>query len=81
MEAGKINASRIPTVAPVNSKATHILGTIIAPTREITTSPMLTNTNLTLFEAKGPAEGNNSPSKLSRNGKNAMGYTSMIWPA
>lgn len=81
MEAGKINAIRTPTVAPVNSKATHILGMNTAPKREITTSPMLTNANLRLSEVKGPAEGKRRPSKLRRNGKNAMGYTSIIWPA
>lgn len=39
MEAGKMNASRTPTVAPVNSKATHTVGINIAPKRIITTSP------------------------------------------
>lgn len=80
MEAGKMNPSRTPTVAPVNSKATHMVGINIAPKITITTSPILTITNLKLSEAKGLAEEKIRPSKLSLNGKKVMGNTSMIWP-
>lgn len=77
MEAGNTNASNPPIVAPVNSKATQIFGTDIAPTREMRTSPTLSNTNLFLSKARGLAEGKRRPSKLSRRGKNMVGKTSI----
>lgn len=76
-----MNASRAPTVAPVNSKATHMLGMNIAPKRVIAMIPALINENLTLSEASGLAEGKRRPSKFSRRGKKPMGYTSKIWAA
>ena len=72
-----MNASRTPTVAPVNSKATHMLGINIAPKRIIATSPMLMIANLKLSEAKGLAEGKRRPSKLSLNGKKA--WEILVW--
>lgn len=76
-----MNASKAPTVAPVNSKATHMLGMNIAPKRVMTMIPELINKNLTLSEANGLAEGKRRPSKLRRRGKRIMGYTSKMWPA
>lgn len=68
IEAGKTNPSRIPTVAPQNWKATHMLGINIAPKRTITVSNALINANLWLSEAKGIAEGKRRPSKFRRSG-------------
>ena len=81
MEAGNTNASKPPRVAPEISKATHMLGMNIAPTREINTRPILSNTNLFLSKVRGLAVGKRRPSKLSRRGKNMVGKTSMTCAA
>lgn len=75
-----MNVSSSPTVAPVNSKATHMVVINIALKITITTSPILTIANLKLPKVKGLAEEKIRPLKLSFNGEHVKGNTSMIWP-
>lgn len=79
MEAGKINPMQTAAVAPVNWKASQILGMKFAPKKTREMSPKVTNANLRLSKTKGPAEGKRRPSKLSRSAKKMMGKTSIRW--
>uniref|UniRef100_A0A7C9AC13 Uncharacterized protein n=1 Tax=Opuntia streptacantha TaxID=393608 RepID=A0A7C9AC13_OPUST len=65
IEAGNMKQIRAPDVAPVNWKATQILGMHIAPKRITRSKPNVINANLLLSESKGMAELNTRPSKLS----------------
>lgn len=76
-----MNPRRTPTVAPLNWKATHMLGMKIAPKRTMTVSPALINANLKLSEAKGLAEGKRRPSKFRRSGQKMIGKISTMWQA
>lgn len=55
-------------VAPVNWKASQMLGMKFAPRKMVVMSPIVINANLKLSKTKGLAEGKRRPSKLSRNG-------------
>lgn len=55
-------------VAPVNWKASQMLGMKFAPRKMTVMSPMLSDANLKLSEAKGLADGNRRPSKFNRSG-------------
>lgn len=55
-------------VAPVNWKASQMLGMKLAPRKMTAMSPMLSDANLVLSEAKGLPDGNRSPSKFNRSG-------------
>lgn len=68
MAAGKINPMQTVAVAPVNWKASQMLGIKFAPKKTSKRSPMLINANLRLSETKGLAEVKRRPSKLRRNG-------------
>jgi hypothetical protein len=68
MAAGKINPMQTVAVAPVNWKASQMLGIKFAPKKTSTRSPLLMNANLRLSETKGLAEVKRRPSKLRRNG-------------
>lgn len=68
MAAGKINPMQTVAVAPVNWKASQMLGIKFAPKKTSKRSPMLINPNLMLFATKGLAAGKRRPSKLRRNG-------------
>jgi len=65
IEAGNMKQIKAPDVAPVNWKATQILGTHIAPKRIRRSKPNVINANLLLSESRGMDELNNRPSKLS----------------
>lgn len=75
--AGKIKPRQTAAVAPVNWKASQMLGMKFAPRKMMLMSPTVTNANLTLSKTKGLADGKRRPSKLSRNGKKTMGNTSI----
>ncbi len=76
-----MNPRRTPTVAPLNWKATHMLGMKIAPKRTTTVSPALINANLKLSEGKGVAEGKRRPSKFRRSGWKMTGKMRIMWQA
>jgi hypothetical protein len=63
METGKMNVSSSPTVAPLNSKATHTVVINIAIKITTTTNPILTIANLKLSKVKGLAEEKTRPLK------------------
>ncbi len=75
--AGKIKPRQTAAVAPVNWKASQMLGMKFAPRKMIVMSPIVTNANLKFFKTKGLDEGKKRPSKLSRNGKKTIGKTSI----
>lgn len=79
--AGKMNPRQTAAVAPVNWKASQMLGMKFAPKKIIEMSPIVINANLLLSRTKALEEGNKRPSKLSRNGKKTTGNTSMRWAA
>lgn len=68
-------------VAPVNWKASHMLGIKFAPKKMIMMSPVLSDANLNLSEANGLADGKRRPSKFNRSGYKTMGKTSIKWAA
>lgn len=68
MAAGKINPMHTADVAPVNWKATQMLGTKFAPKKIREMSATLSNVNLKLSETRGLAEGKRRPSRFWRNG-------------
>ena len=55
-------------VAPVNWKASQMLGMKFAPMKMRVRSPELINANLKLSDAKGIADGKKRPSRFNRNG-------------
>lgn len=81
MAAGKMNPMQAAAVAPVNWKATHMLGMKLAPVNIKLMRITVTKTNLLLLEDKGLAEGKMRPSMLSRRAKKTIGNTSMRWMA
>lgn len=72
-----MNPRQTAAVAPVNWKASQMLGIKFAPKKITLMSPMVTSANLILSRTNGLAEGKRRPSKLSRNGKKTMGNTSI----
>lgn len=81
MAAGKMNPMQTAAVAPVNWKASQMLGMKFAPKKTIEMSPAVINANLRLSKPKGSADGKSRPSKLNRSGKKMMGKTSIRWKA
>jgi hypothetical protein len=79
--AGKIKPMHTVAVAPVNWKASQILGMMFANEKITRRSNAVITPNLLLSEYKGFAEAKRSPSKLSRNAWNIMGNTSIRWTA
>jgi hypothetical protein len=79
--AGKMKAMQTAAVAPVNWKASQMLGMKFADTKITRRSTAVITPNLVLSEDRGLAEENRSPSKLSRSAWNIMGNTSIRWTA
>lgn len=63
-----MNPMQTAAVAPVNWKASQMLGMKFAPKKMMAISPLLKNVNLELSKVRGLAEGKRRPSKLSRSG-------------
>lgn len=63
-----MNPRQTAAVAPVNWKASQILGMKFAPKKITEMSPTVTNANLVLDRTKGLDEGKSRSSKLSRSG-------------
>lgn len=76
-----MNPRQTAAVAPVNWKASQMLGMKFAPKYITVMSPVEINANLQLSRTKGLDEEKRRPSKLSRNGKKTTGNTSMRWAA
>lgn len=68
MAAGKMKPIRTAAVAPVNWKASQMLGMKFAAAKMTAMSPTLREANLVLSEVKGLASGKRRPSKFSRSG-------------
>jgi hypothetical protein len=81
--AGKMKAMQTAAVAPVNWKASQMLGMKFADTKITRRSTAVITPNLVLSEDRGlaVAEEKRSPSKLSRSAWNIMGNTSIRWTA
>jgi hypothetical protein len=79
--AGKMKAMQTAAVAPVNWKASQMLGMKFADTKITRRSTAVITPNLVLSEDRGLAEEKRSPSKLSRSAWNIMGNTSIRWTA
>lgn len=77
MAAGKMNPMQTAAVAPVNWKASQMLGIKFAPKKTTAMSPVLIKANLLLSEDKGPDDGKRRPSKLSLRAKKMIGKTSI----
>lgn len=76
-----MNPIQTAAVAPVNWKASQMLGMKFAPKKIRPMRPMLITANLILLRTKGLADGKRSPSKFNLNGKNTIGKTSIKWAA
>lgn len=79
MAAGNMNPMDTAAVAPVNWKASQMLGMKLAPKKITAMRPMLSKANLLLSDDSGLDIGKTRPSKLSRRAKNTMGNTNMRW--
>jgi len=77
MAAGKMNPIQTAAVAPVNWKASQMLGMKFAPKKITPIRETVIDANLKLSRTKGLDLGKRRPSILSRNGKNTTGNTSM----
>lgn len=79
--AGKMKAMQTAAVAPVNWKASQMLGMKFADMKITRRSTAVITPNLLLSEVKGLAEEKRRPSKLSRSAWNIIGNTSIRWIA
>lgn len=79
MAAGKIKPTAMAAVAPVNWKASQMLGTKLAPRKINPMRAKVIKKNLRLSYAMGVANGNRSSSRLRRREKNTIGKTSIRW--
>lgn len=77
MAARKINPRQAAEVAPVNWKATQMLGIKFAPKKMRAMSAVMINENLWLSETNGVAEGKRRPSRFRRSGWKITWKTSM----
>ena len=75
--AGKMKAIHTAAVAPVNWKASQMLGMKFADRKITRRSTAVITENLRLSEDRGLDEEKRSPSKLSRSAWNIMGNTSI----
>lgn len=76
-----MNPRQTAAVAPVNWKASQMLGMKFAPKKIRPMSAIEINANLQLSRTNGLDEGKRRPSKLRRNGKKTTGNTSIRWAA
>lgn len=81
MADGKMKPMQTAAVAPVNWKASQMLGMKFAPKKMTPMRPIVINANLKLSATKAPLRGNSNPSKFSLNGKKTIGNTSIKWAA
>lgn len=79
--AGKIKPMKTVAVAPVNWKASQMLGMKFAAKKMSERSIAVMDPNLPLSDDKGLDDGKSRPSKLSRSAKKIMGNTSIMWRA
>lgn len=64
-------------VAPVNWKASQILGMKLAPRKTTEMSPIVRKPNLKLSVIRGGEDGKSNPSRFRRRGKKMTGKTSI----
>ena len=75
--AGKMKPMQTAAVAPVNWKASQMLGMKLAPKNTNRRRTTVIRENLLLSEYNGPDEGKRRPSKLRRRAKKIIGNTSI----
>lgn len=68
IEAGNMNPRQTAAVAPVNWKASQMLGMKVAPRNMRAISTVVIRANLLLLLTRGPEVGKRRPSILSLNG-------------
>lgn len=68
MAAGKMNPMQTAAVAPVNWKASQMLGMKLAPRKMRAMRLMLNNANLRLSDVRRLADGKRRPSKFNLSG-------------
>lgn len=68
IEAGKMNPRQTAAVAPVNWKASQMLGMKVAPRKMRVISIVVIRANLLLEETRGQDDGKRRPSMLILNG-------------
>ena len=77
MAAGKMNPIQTAAVAPVNWKASQMLGMKFAPRKITPIRATVSDANLTLSRTRGLDFEKRRPSMLRRNGKKTTGNTSI----